>query len=112
MTGYLTIGALVVTVAAVTFAGAQSTRLADAQAILATVQSDLDAANARIERQSRQADAVKKSLSTERDRAVSSERLAADLKEKIARLEGTAADGPVAPVLKDTIRGLSTGAVQ
>lgn len=107
MTSYLTIGALVIALGAVGYGAFQSVRLADAQADLATVTSDLDAANDRIERQSRQADAVQKSLSSERDRAVTSEAQAAELKERIARMEGTAADGPVAPVLKDTIMGLS-----
>ena len=101
MTGYLLAGTALIALAAVAVAGVQSSRLADAQSSLATVQSDLDAARHNLDRIARE------KATTERDQAVTREIAMSKLQARIASMAGTAADGPVAPVLVDTIRGLA-----
>ena len=106
MTRYLTIGALVLTVAAVALAGVQSSRLSSARADLATVHDRLASVQTERDQAIRDRTRAVVVMSRERDRAVAAERKAATLIEQIARDAGTDRDGATAPVLRDTVQGL------
>ena len=114
MNGYIIAALAGVSILAVGVAGFQSYRVASisgdldgVRQTLSSTQSDLEAersSRAEADRAYRMTQAV---LADERQRADAANRTSTALREQIARDAGTDRDGPTAPVLEDTIKGLS-----
>lgn len=107
MTPSLTLSLSALTIAAVAFAGVQSTRLSNAHSSLATATTRLTEAQTERDQAVRDRARSVTALTRERDRAVTAERRASSLLEQIARDAGTDRDGETAPVLKEALEGLS-----
>lgn len=110
---YISYGACLIAVIAVSIAGWQSSRLAETRAELTTTKSDLADAEASLvlsEARRRGAESAHREtleeLAAERAAADAAARTVADLRDRIARDAGTDRDAPTAPVLSDTIRDL------
>ncbi|MBC6716902.1 hypothetical protein H9Q09_11855 [Aurantimonas sp. DM33-3] len=106
MTSYLLGGISIVALAAVAFAGVQSSRLASTQSELATTRTELDVSEARRRGAEFAHREIVEQLAAVSKQADASARREAALRERIARDTNTDRDGPTAPVLRDTIRDL------
>ena len=107
MVKYLLVALAFVAIAAVSVAGVQSSRLADVQADLANVEADLSVSESRrlgAESAHRETLSV---LAGERAAAERHQATIRSLRDRIARDAGTDRDGPTAPVLRDTIKGIA-----
>ncbi|MEO9789417.1 MAG: hypothetical protein ABJF67_17670 [Aurantimonas coralicida] len=104
MTSYLLGGISIVALVAVGFAGVQSSRLSTAQADLATTRTELDVSEARRRGADSAHREIVEQLAAVSKQADAAARREAALRERIARDTNTDRDGPVAPVLADTIR--------
>lgn len=106
MTSYLLAGISFVAIAAVAFAGVQSSRLASTQSDLATTRTELDVSEARRRGAESAHREIVEQLAAVSRKADAAARREAALRERIARDTDTDRDGPTAPVLQDTIRDL------
>ena len=106
MTQYLLAGISLVALAAVAFAGVQSSRLSSVQADLATTRTELDVSEARRRGAEFAHREIVEQLAAVSKQADASARREAALRERIARDTDTDRDGPTAPVLRDTIEDL------
>lgn len=106
MTSYLLAGISLVALTAVAFAGVQSSRLASTKADLATFRTELEISEAHRHLAESAHRGILKKLAAVSRQADAAARREAALRERIARDTDTDRDGPVAPVLRDTIEDL------